>query len=75
MHEALACLGEDDRELVRLTSWEGLSTADAARVLGIGAGAARVRLHRARGRLREQPALREPAGGEEPAREPAPARG
>lgn len=52
MHQSLGALSDVDRALVTLTAWESLSVADAARVLGITAGAARVRLHRARTRLR-----------------------
>jgi RNA polymerase sigma factor (sigma-70 family) len=50
--EAMAELGEENRELLLLVSWEGLSPAEAGRVLGISALAARSRLHRARRRLR-----------------------
>ena len=49
---ALAQLGDDDRELLTLVTWEGLTPTEAGRVLGISAGAVRVRLHRARARLR-----------------------
>jgi RNA polymerase sigma factor (sigma-70 family) len=49
---AMADLGEDDRELLLLVSWEDLSPGEAARVLGISSLAARSRLHRARRRLR-----------------------
>ncbi len=49
---AMAELGEESRELLLLVSWEGLSPAEAGRVLGISALAARSRLHRARRRLR-----------------------
>ena len=45
-------LGDDDRELLLLISWEELSPGEAARVLGISSLAARSRLHRARRRLR-----------------------
>lgn len=51
---ALHRLREQDRELLTLTNWEGLSPAETARVLGIQPGAARVRLHRARARLRSE---------------------
>jgi RNA polymerase sigma-70 factor (ECF subfamily) len=61
---ALDSLGELDRELVTLTTWEGLSPAEAARVVGITAGTARVRLHRARARLARHPRLRELLEGE-----------
>ncbi|GAA4934992.1 RNA polymerase sigma factor [Actinoplanes utahensis] len=50
---ALARLDEPDRELIMLTTWEGLQPREAADVLGISAGAARTRLSRARARLRE----------------------
>jgi RNA polymerase sigma factor (sigma-70 family) len=49
---AVGELGEEDRELLLLVSWEGLSPAEAARVLGTTALAARSRLHRARRKLR-----------------------
>lgn len=47
-------LSEVDREALLLTAWDGLSTKDAAAVLGISAGALRVRLHRARAALRRE---------------------
>ena len=50
--EVMAELGEENRELLLLVSWEGLSQAEAGRVIGISALAARSRLHRARRRLR-----------------------
>ena len=58
VRDALAGLVELDRELITLTTWEQLSTADAARVVGINATGARVRLHRARRRLAAHPQLR-----------------
>lgn len=45
---AFAQLSEGERETLRLIAWDGLSTEDAATVLGITPGAFRVRLHRAR---------------------------
>ena len=51
---ALARLGDEDREVLRLVAWEGLDPRAAAAVLGCSHGAFRVRLHRARGRLRKQ---------------------
>lgn len=48
---ALAELGDLDRELVLLTVWDGLTPSQAAVVVGLSAVNARVRLHRARGRL------------------------
>jgi RNA polymerase sigma-70 factor (ECF subfamily) len=49
---ALASLSERDREALTLIAWEGLRPAQAAAVLGESAGAFRVRLHRAKRRLR-----------------------
>jgi RNA polymerase sigma-70 factor (ECF subfamily) len=57
VRRALESLSDLDRELITLTTWEGLSPADAARILGITAGTARVRLHRARARLARHPRL------------------
>jgi RNA polymerase sigma-70 factor (ECF subfamily) len=51
---ALSCLRSlppEDRELLMLTAWEGLSSAEVGRLLGCSATAARIRLHRARTRL------------------------
>lgn len=52
MRIALARLSASERELVRLSYWEGLSANEISRVLGITEGAVRVRLTRARSRLR-----------------------
>lgn len=52
VRRALDELSTDDRELVTLTAWEGLSPTEAGAVLGLTPGAARSRLHRARLRLR-----------------------
>lgn len=49
---ALLSLPEKDQEVLRLVAWEGLSVTDAAVVLGCGQAAARIRLHRARRRLK-----------------------
>ncbi|GAA1596070.1 hypothetical protein GCM10009804_60770 [Kribbella hippodromi] len=51
LRDALMALPEVERELLLLVAWEELSPSDAARVLGIPAGTARSRLHRARERL------------------------
>jgi RNA polymerase sigma factor (sigma-70 family) len=50
---ALARLGELDREVLTLTVWEGLSSVEAAEVLDLSPAAVRIRLFRARARLRE----------------------
>jgi RNA polymerase sigma-70 factor, ECF subfamily len=49
---ALEALGDRDREVLLLLAWEGLSQREAAEVLGCSHAAVRVRLHRARRRLR-----------------------
>jgi len=51
---ALRALSDDDRELLTLTAWEGLSPAQIAAVTGVEAGTVRVRLHRARRRLEDR---------------------
>jgi RNA polymerase sigma-70 factor (ECF subfamily) len=51
---ALARLGEEDRELLMLSSWEGLAPAEIATVLELPAVTLRSRLHRARKRLRTE---------------------
>lgn len=67
---ALAGLGPDDQEILRLTAWEELARDEIAVVLGISRGAVRVRLHRARRRLAERMAELE-AEDEGPAERPA----
>jgi RNA polymerase sigma factor (sigma-70 family) len=49
---AMAGLGEEERELLLLVTWDELSPSEAAKVLGLSPLAARSRLHRARRRLR-----------------------
>ena len=51
--QQLQRLGARDREVLLLVAWEGLSQAQAAEVLGCSNVAVRVRLHRARSRLRD----------------------
>jgi RNA polymerase sigma-70 factor (ECF subfamily) len=53
VESALAGLGPEDQEILRLCGWEELTPAEIAMVLGISRIAARSRLHRARRRLRE----------------------
>jgi RNA polymerase sigma factor (sigma-70 family) len=50
--DAMAELDDDDRELLRLVSWEGLTPTELSVVLGIPAATVRTKLHRARIRLR-----------------------
>jgi RNA polymerase sigma-70 factor, ECF subfamily len=56
--EALAMLSEKDREAVILVAWEELTPRDAAAVIGESAVTFRVRLHRAKRRLRSEIARR-----------------
>ncbi len=49
---AVRSLGEPDAALVLLTALEGFSVAEAGAAVGLSPGTARVRLHRARKRLR-----------------------
>ncbi|MEV4835961.1 RNA polymerase sigma factor [Nonomuraea sp. NPDC049486] len=61
--KAMARLSQDEREILILVAWQGLSPKDAAKVLGCSVPAFRVRLHRARKRLRaelESPPLSQP---------------
>ncbi|MCZ7574833.1 MAG: sigma-70 family RNA polymerase sigma factor [Ardenticatenaceae bacterium] len=53
LEEALAALPETLRVVFVLRELQGLSTADTAETLGLGQSAVKVRLHRARLRLRE----------------------
>lgn len=53
----LAELPEADRELLTMTAWERLPVVEAGAVLGLTASAARVRLHRIRGRLAKDPRI------------------
>jgi RNA polymerase sigma factor (sigma-70 family) len=49
---AMAGLGDEERELLLLVTWDELSPREAAKVLGLSQLATRSRLHRARRRLR-----------------------
>ncbi|MFT3875062.1 MAG: sigma-70 family RNA polymerase sigma factor [Propioniciclava sp.] len=55
---ALAQLSEDDREILLLAGWDGLTSHGIATVLGISAVTARARLSRARRRLQRHYAPR-----------------
>lgn len=58
MVAAVAALPQGERDALLLHAWEGLAYDDIARALEIPVGTVRSRLNRARGRLRELPALR-----------------
>jgi RNA polymerase sigma-70 factor (ECF subfamily) len=51
--QALLTLAEADREVLTLAAWHGLSSSEAARVVGCSRSAYCVRLHRARHRLKQ----------------------
>jgi len=65
---AFATLPEDDRTVLLLAAWEGLTGGALATVLGCSAGAAGARLSRARGRFAEAVELADQPGdaGAEP---------
>jgi RNA polymerase sigma-70 factor (ECF subfamily) len=52
--EALARLSGQDREVLLLANWEGLTPAQIGAVIGVPGATARTRLHRARARLRAE---------------------
>jgi RNA polymerase sigma-70 factor (ECF subfamily) len=54
VNAAMARLDDEDRELLRLAGWEGLSPTEIAIASGIPPATARTRLHRARNRLRHE---------------------
>jgi RNA polymerase sigma-70 factor, ECF subfamily len=64
LHAAMQVLTEQDRDLVELVGVDGVAVHEAARILGVSAGAARVRLHRARKLLRDR--LGQPAYAAQP---------
>jgi len=51
---ALAAIAPRDRDVLLLVAWAGLSGEEAARALGVPAGTARSRLHRARKKVRTE---------------------
>lgn len=57
IYDAVRRLPARDRALVELIAVDGMSVADAGRVLGITAGAARVRWHRSRTAIKAQIAI------------------
>jgi RNA polymerase sigma-70 factor (ECF subfamily) len=68
VHEALRRLTSQDREVLLLAEWEGLSPAEIATVVGCLTVTARGRLHRARRRFR---AAFEELGHGDPSEHPA----
>ncbi len=70
--EAMRSLSDDDRELLLLTAWEGLSPRQAAIATGAKAPTVRVRLLRARRRLAAALAATDPRGDTATSTAPAP---
>jgi RNA polymerase sigma-70 factor (ECF subfamily) len=60
LRTVLAALPVRDREILTMTAWEGLTPKQIAAVMGTSANIVRVRLHRARARLRRQLELERP---------------
>lgn len=59
---AVAALPASQREVILLTAWEGLTPKQIATVTGAPVNVVRVRLHRARNRLKHELELSAPAG-------------
>jgi RNA polymerase sigma-70 factor (ECF subfamily) len=55
--DAVCSLSSDDRDLLVLTAWEGMSSVETASVMGVPAGTVRSRLNRIRTQLRFDEAL------------------
>lgn len=53
IHQALREVSESDREIVRMTYWEGLSSQEISEIMGCSPVAVRARLSRARKRLKK----------------------
>ena len=53
VQETLDSLSKDDREILRMAAWDGLSRTEIAMVFGIKENAVDQRLFRARGRFKE----------------------
>ncbi len=60
LRAVLAALSVRDREILTMTAWEGLTPKQIAVVMGTSANVVRVRLHRARSRLKRQLELERP---------------
>jgi RNA polymerase sigma-70 factor (ECF subfamily) len=61
LRTALTALPERDREILTMTAWEGMTPKQIASVTGTSANIVRVRLHRARARLKRQLAPERPS--------------
>jgi RNA polymerase sigma factor (sigma-70 family) len=62
VRRALSRLSDEDREVLLLSGWEGLTPGEIATVIGVRAVTVRSRLHRARRRLRVELDAARPRG-------------
>ncbi|MFE2772505.1 RNA polymerase sigma factor [Microbacterium resistens] len=62
VRQAVARMRSDDREVIWMAYWEELSREEMAEILGCSVAAVKVRLHRARERLRRRLGADETAG-------------
>jgi RNA polymerase sigma factor (sigma-70 family) len=62
VRRALSRISDEDREVLLLAGWEGLTPAEIATVVGLRAVTVRSRLHRARRRLRAELDAARPRG-------------
>lgn len=72
LRRAWALLDDADREVLSLVSWDGLTSSEAARVLGCSRAAYSMRLTRARRRLRRSLDAVEPGSAPETRQRPEP---
>ncbi len=61
LRRALAQLSEPDREILTLSAWEGLAPREIAAVIDSSPNVVRIRLHRARARLKRELGLSDDA--------------
>jgi RNA polymerase sigma-70 factor (ECF subfamily) len=72
LQAALASLNDDDRDIVVMRCWDGLTVREIATLLGCGTNAVSVRLYKIRGRLVEHLSAEDLADGDEAAVDPVP---
>jgi RNA polymerase sigma factor (sigma-70 family) len=74
VRQALAGLSDNDRAVLELCGWAGLSAVEAAAVLGVPVGTVHSRLHRARAKLQALAVEGNAPGGHQPVDGNAPSR-
>ena len=72
VHDAMAALRDNERDILQLAYWDELSMAEIAGVLQCSEAAAKVRLHRARAAFRKQMALTAPSAKQNPGKQKPP---